>query len=709
MTVNTGFLRTNRPVNNDLTKLVREHFRAPESKPYCWRKVWTKTKNNMIRERSEDLWEQHYIRRMDNMAKGHHSVPWEPYKPVGNDLALSTKDLVLTTMKECLDDRLNIASLREDGFSRSEKRHVTLPPIGAVSKKVVSTEVPCRDSVTSVDEDETLGYSNVRCHLKEYDQLIRNVRAGQHYEDYIRNRQESQNRQNDNTDIDNEMVLMSLTNLQLGLADVTVMEEPDSEESSDTDLMMAGNFKPRRISVFVNNKKMVLKEDQQLSMESGLNASTIEGINKLMSVKSGAVEKKNRLRKDHLEYLRALVILLNSIHNIKSRDLKSKNALKIDVMRMLRKDPVKQERAHDSHCRTPCRQKGPTSVTKIGSVLDHSPYQNTMAQISEMASKIKRRSIWPGKQKINFEHPPVETWEDLINLETKKGQNFQMQSNIVLKALKWSRRKALIGPAGQTDSRASVTMNTPDSSLNIHPSSNLRIRKELLSSESHRQQFHASAVRKLPIWQMVALDKPMKNEEKRRVTSRSADPDNIVNANRKALDKVKHDLQQDTEMEFQRLDREKMAVFKLKYNAFEGMSPLYEQHLSRIRHPRPTFTSQSVNVTFDVQPSKWYDDLQGKTHSIVGMYDSEVNEVLKKLAKYSTMDNKTIQFSKAKLCLIVMSLPAYEALTIAMQKAIKYVMENILLGEEKQLLEWFKYRKIPYFILEDSACNQISD
>ena len=85
------------------------------------------------------------------------------------------------------------------------------------------------------------------------------------------------------------------------------------------------------------------------------------------------------------------------------------------------------------------------------------------------------------------------------------------------------RRKALIGMAAGTDSVTSVTNTntpaTPESTTQIAPAmlgvQSSRIRKELMSSESHRQTFHTAAMRRMPIWQMVALDKPTKLEEKR--------------------------------------------------------------------------------------------------------------------------------------------------------------------------------------------------
>lgn len=66
-------------------------------------KTWTKTKQFMIKERPDDLWEKHYVRRKENDCRGYQSVIGEKYKAIGDEVVLDTCDLVLSAMSKCLD------------------------------------------------------------------------------------------------------------------------------------------------------------------------------------------------------------------------------------------------------------------------------------------------------------------------------------------------------------------------------------------------------------------------------------------------------------------------------------------------------------------------------------------------------------------------------------------------------------------------------
>nr|XP_022316518.1 uncharacterized protein LOC111120117 [Crassostrea virginica]XP_022316528.1 uncharacterized protein LOC111120117 [Crassostrea virginica] len=162
--------------------------------------------------------------------------------------------------------------------------------------------------------------------------------------------------------------------------------------------------------------------------------------------------------------------------------------------------------------------------------------------------------------------------------------------------------------------------------------------------------------------------------------------------------KVKHDLHKELEGELQKIDREKLAVFKLKYGEFHDISPIFEEHMARLRScSTGGSTHRNMDIT-DVPPSRWFEDLEEKTLSIIGYCDEDINKTLQKIGRYSTIDSKTIPSAKAKLCLLLMSLPAYEMFTIPIQRALKFVLEVIFQGEDHLLGEWFQHRKIPYFI-----------
>lgn len=64
----------------------------------------------MIKERPDDLWEKHYVRRKKNDSKGYQSAIGEMYKALGDEVVLNTCDLVLKTMSKCLDPEVKYLS-----------------------------------------------------------------------------------------------------------------------------------------------------------------------------------------------------------------------------------------------------------------------------------------------------------------------------------------------------------------------------------------------------------------------------------------------------------------------------------------------------------------------------------------------------------------------------------------------------------------------
>lgn len=75
-------------------------------------------------------------------------------------------------------------------------------------------------------------FQEIKQYLDESKSVLRQVYCGLPYEEYIRKRQENinQNKQEQGHTKENDMVLMSLTNLQLGLPDVHIQEEGEEDE-----------------------------------------------------------------------------------------------------------------------------------------------------------------------------------------------------------------------------------------------------------------------------------------------------------------------------------------------------------------------------------------------------------------------------------------------------------------------------------------------
>lgn len=97
----------------------------------------------------------------------------------------------------------------------------------------VKEEESSKTDTPAIELPEVHSFHDIKQYLDESKSVVRRVHCGLSYEEYIRKRQENINRSKEeqgNTK-ENEMVLMSLTNLQLGLPDLHTLEE--EEEMGD--------------------------------------------------------------------------------------------------------------------------------------------------------------------------------------------------------------------------------------------------------------------------------------------------------------------------------------------------------------------------------------------------------------------------------------------------------------------------------------------
>ncbi|XP_070534245.1 uncharacterized protein [Ptychodera flava] len=175
------------------------------------------------------------------------------------------------------------------------------------------------------------------------------------------------------------------------------------------------------------------------------------------------------------------------------------------------------------------------------------------------------------------------------------------------------------------------------------------------------------------------------------------DIESPVEGLRTEFDKVQSKMTRDVLTDLERMERERCKTFIQKFMALK-LSPLFEKELRAMR----SATAQHANgqeMDFDVKPSKWYIDLKTDCHHVVGNHDCDINDILKKLYKFSFEDAKSIPSGKERLCLIVMSLPADELMTIHMQMALYFVLENILNAPPEFFSNWLAHRKIPIVIL----------
>ncbi|XP_060069978.1 uncharacterized protein LOC132550001 [Ylistrum balloti] len=738
----TSFRAT--PISNDITKIVRNHYNPKPAKPYKFTKVWNRTSTNLLEERPKSLWERHYHRRQGNLHKGFHSIPWEPYRDIGGDVYLDPYDLVLKTLSNSLDDEVWSAPHKQfyDDKIKDWKKKKVLPAI-KMEDEIRSpnmAEEPKPEDLASIPALN--GYRKVRDQLAENAKIIRCVKGGQSYDEYVRQQQELQQKGEEDTHQDNDMVLMCIKDLQMGLVHLA---ESDSEEENDIDDDTISVEQEKMASSVMNRMSKIRKslalpsatdfeniaKGSMDPIDEGDDMADLEGSETsptpLIKISSGVTEKKERIRRDHLNYLESLYIVIVSIHNVKGRDLKSKVPLSLGAVKALEKfyNPAHLPPVHTGDRESKLNylaihrfqsklQK--CSTTTVDSSTDGGSHRAKLPDIgtpaarkvmiqepapSSAASNVQSKgTLFAGRRKsirvpmeailLTIQEKRrviIETWEDLVNLQVSQHRAaagtpaMGVHANIILKAMHWKKmhgNQNVLPSGGSTASSGSPRGQTPHYD---EPPPYVAEKKE------------TTPTRKLPIWQQVASEKYPKTAPSKKKCANTKHVGNLAYNNRKKLNKVRSTVQQELDASLQKIEREKMVSFKMKYQVFEDLSPLFPEHVINMRRGK-TNMARNVDV-HHVPPSKWYDELREKTYSITGQNDPEINNILNKLSQFSTMDTKTIHHAKAKLCLLVMSLPAYSILKICMQKAIKYVLETILLGDLSMLVDWLSHRKFP--------------
>ncbi|XP_050400964.1 uncharacterized protein LOC126817845, partial [Patella vulgata] len=109
---------------------------------------------------------------------------------------------------------------------------------------------------------------------------------------------------------------------------------------------------------------------------------------------------------------------------------------------------------------------------------------------------------------------------------------------------------------------------------------------------------------------------------------------------------------------------------------------------SKIPLPAPLIRSlkkpEKIIEVLEVPPSKWFEELQIKIFNTTDAKDADVNSALMQLGRFSQMGVRTVPHCRARLCLLVMSMPAYDLCKISMQLAIRFVLEEILTGQAEE-------------------------
>ncbi|XP_046363043.2 uncharacterized protein LOC124139768 [Haliotis rufescens] len=663
------------PYINDLVKFVKLNIREPEVQPFMCKKVWMRNSNHLVEERRNHLWRKHYYRRQNNLSRGYHSVPWEPFQTMGGELVIDTGQLLMQTLSHVLGNK----ELRKHSHHDMDNQD-TLPPVENPpfeSKATGSVEAKKFSRAGFEDIMEALQITRAR---------IAAVRAGLPYEEHVRFIENMSRYGEDQPE--NDMELLSLTDLGL----LAMQSRNTRESDQDTDLESGGRSSPGKpllssSPVDSDNKSpasVQLGDGEDIGTSPSICSSELESgshDNKMIRIASLlSREMQERRCRDHIEYLNDIHSVILSLRRMQTRDLRSKTPLSRESLRELMKaytgterdsrlTQVRFSRNYNRRMSMDTSMSGDTSsLSQEGgrsSIVSQTPTSRRRSRVGSIFGPLPTPSSRRKTRISEHDYCRVETWDDLISLDEKTGNGgtpAAMTPNIILRTLKWSRKTSFV-QGDSVDDR-----------------------------EAKRQ----------PIWQQVALEKTTGIFTKsKRKQSKLEDNALMVERVKHNMAKLKHNLQIEVDADLQRLERTKMVIFRFKMQCFGDLQPssLLENHCE---HMQDAVELICANPDVEIQPSKWYDELRERTHMKIASNDPDIDEALSKIGRFSQFGVKSILYSKAKLCLLVMSLPAYQVCTISMQAALKFVMEKILVGQEEVLQHWLHQRRLPWVLVRKS-------
>ncbi|XP_063406944.1 uncharacterized protein LOC134690804 [Mytilus trossulus] len=705
----------------EVTRLVRQHFDPPPASPYRYRKVCQKTSQTLLHERPESTWQENYERRDHHMKCGYYSLPNEPYRNVGGQFDLDPYDLVLKTISKNLDVKVWDARSRQGTATKTrrtpqkKRRQSLLPPISHEKRAKSPTKSECQ---LIEDKQSDGGISTIKDQIIDLQTAKKYVLAGQSFENFIKQLQDIKANKINKSVKKNEMVLIPMSDPSMELTDTKLQSTPTPLFGKSSVISFNTNKKNLKQDVLsVQNTGSARPESSNITMIESRKMSvylrSTTSIMAVMDLQAAARERKERIKRIHMEYLEAVNTVLNSLYNMKTKDLKSKTPLSFDHLKQLRKDTVFTLQTHgDGNMLS--RQSRPY---KNASVVSTVPSENKVGGFAGLFAKKKQSNMFvqvamlpaklaPNKFSQMFKPKQkepelkLESWEDFLAVdphtpmpEQKKKKSFATGVMALVKAVQWHKKLSVATDVGgSSPTKHSTDGKSPDVQ---DSSAKIESIARLLHNDPNKK---LPAIKKTPIWQRIAAEKVDLYEESKSDKKEKIEPEDIVCNMRTKFINMKHKHKQETDAEVQKLERERLLIFKYKYGLFGDMSSVFDEHVQELAHARNN-VNDNVDIGELIKPSLWYSELKEKAIKVCGS-GNDVEDIFHKMGRHSMMDGKSIHLGKAKLCLIVMSMPAHEICTVAFQTAIKFVLERIMLHDLRNLQDWLQLRKVPYNVYD---------
>ncbi|KAK6188296.1 hypothetical protein SNE40_004501 [Patella caerulea] len=644
-------------LTNEIYKTVKVNFRHPENPSYQPENVWQRRQNKLVLERPEDYWKAHFIRRGDNFKRGFYSVNTESYKCMGGNVILDTHDLVYDNLK-CIDKEKVIQSRKE----AEVKPEVYTPIIQQADGDDLEG-----DAIVSTDNGRA-GYQRIIDYLKIVAERRAVVRGGLPYEEHI-HRVQQRLTEAEVKPVDS-MVLMSTSNIEL--------EGAMNQERSTTSVTVTPCDIQSDSPDFIENDK---SRDLAARKESYAgNDPSRSSVN--LRPHTTVSEKLDRLKKDNIEYIQSIIDVIVILHNMKAKYLKSKIPLPAPLIRSL---------------------KRPQSVNRKSKFIKSNRYNNKRQSTETLLSNDYSNMMLNDRRPDSPSNPPKST--RIMPTPTTFGLFSGRKFSKVAQAeeMRMETWEDLI----HLDNKDKLTHNQNDAAMHLHITAEMAMRSLKWSKVAKESHVVLEDKPKHTIWQVIAMEKTSGDSfQEKKKPNTGKDIAMVTHRARRDFEKLKANLQRTCEAEVEQHDRQTLQYFRHKFNSFNGlkMNSIFEKHCKRMRDtssliPISTAKKEIIEV-LEVPPSKWFEELQIKIFSTTDAKDADVNGALMQLGRFSQMGVRTVPHCRARLCLLVMSMPAYDLCKISMQLAIRFVLEEILTGQAEEFYHWLHLRKLPLVLIK---------
>lgn len=385
--------------------------------------------------------------------------------------------------------------------------------------------------------------------------------------------------------------------------------------------------------------------------------------NKLIIVNQpGDNWKTQKKIQQYYEKLDWLYVILCSLYNMKMRVLKMKTPLTAVTIANIRNEVINLKDAR---------------ATQLG--LDR-PNNHGGRMMSMASTAIQASSMVQPSQRMSFISSSTGNNQKKPSLLTPEySSNDQTRPSIYRKM--WSNRH-------QRSSRKSSEMNT---------SPMLGHKVDTWDDLLHYGSGNKTRARKLTPWQQIVQadkERPVmqpKTEAEKAVEAET-EGGSALQVWHKQMHSLKEGALHNLQERLETHDRECPVKFRYQLRALHHMDPLWTRQREYLTRAAQEATRDPVLILHTTV--KWFDKIFAEGTELSCQDRPEIAAALSKLEKFMNEDISKMPYVKAKLCLLVLSLPAYEICLLPLQAALIYILTEALELEPSLLDQWLLLRSL---------------